>query len=569
MKKKNFMPVLIIISLIVIILGICGISALIKRYTPSNEVQDLSEYYNITSIEQIAIVFDDELIETQAVFIDGEMYLDYQFVHDNINPRFYWDANENILLYAMPDLLYQASADSTSFVEGKTSIDFGSVVVKPTATSAYVHIDFVEKFSTMTYQYESEPSRLIIRTKFDDITTATVKKDTQIRVLGGIKSAILKEVTKGDSLFILEDYDDWLKVMSDDGIIGYMKTKCVSNQETVTLEHTSKDVTFTHNLRDYEICMAWHQVTHQGANDDIASILSDNDAINVISPTWFYLNDNDGNLASYASTEYVNYCRNNNVEVWALFSNLENPDVDTEAVLTHTSSRQHLVKQIISAAIQYDLDGINLDFEAIDISVGDAYIQFVRELSIVCENNGITLSVDNYVPTDYTAFYNRKEQGNFADYVIIMGYDEHYGGCDTAGSVASIGWVEQGLIDTLESVEANQVILGMPFYTRVWSTTPTDDAGESFEVTSKVYGMRATKTYLSSIGVEYAWDETSGQNYARWVDGNVVNEVWLEDTASCEQRLKLLDTYQIAGASFWKLGFEADEVWDVIIKYIN
>ena len=108
MKKKNFMPVLIIISLIVIILGICGISALIKRYTPSKEVQDLSEYYNITSIEQIAIVFDDELIETQAVFIDGEMYLDYQFVHDNINPRFYWDANENILLYAMPDLLYQA-----------------------------------------------------------------------------------------------------------------------------------------------------------------------------------------------------------------------------------------------------------------------------------------------------------------------------------------------------------------------------------------------------------------------------------------------------------------------------
>jgi spore germination protein YaaH len=312
--------------------------------------------------------------------------------------------------------------------------------------------------------------------------------------------------------------------------------------------------------------MAWHQVTTPSANSNIASVLASTKGVNVISPTWFYLNDDSGDIASLASTEYVTYCHSQGVEVWALVSNLENKDVDTTKVLTHTTSRQNLVNQIVAKAIQFDLDGINLDFESLERSdVGDAYIEFVRELSIKCSNNGIVLSVDNYVPTEYTSFYNRAEQARFADYVIMMGYDEHYAGSEV-GSVSSLSWVSQGIADTLKEVPADQLILGNPFYTRVWATTTADDGSE--KVTSQIYGMRAASDLLSANGCTKTWQSESGQNYAEFKDGNTLYQVWLEDSESLEGRLKEMQENQLAGASFWKLGFETSDMWDTIIKYM-
>jgi len=240
--------------------------------------------------------------------------------------------------------------------------------------------------------------------------------------------------------------------MTADGIIGYVKNSTLSSTETKERKSEYTPETFAHITKDFTICMAWHQVTSQSANSTISSVLAGTKGVNVISPTWFYLNDNNGNLANLASMDYVNYCHSQGVEVWALVSNLENADADSTEVLTHTSKRQNLVNQIVSMAIQYNLDGVNLDFEALSReNVGDAYIQFVRELSIKCGNNGIVLSIDNYVPTEYTSFYNREEQANFADYIVIMGYDEHYAGSD-AGSVSSLSWVKQGVSDTLKEV---------------------------------------------------------------------------------------------------------------------
>ena len=325
--------------------------------------------------------------------------------------------------------------------------------------------------------------------------------------------------------------------------------------------------------------MAWHQVTNQSANNAVSSVLANTRGINVLSPTWFYLNDNNGNIANLASLNYVNYCHNQGIEVWALVSNLENKNVDTTEVLTHTSKRQNLVNQIVSMAIQYNLDGINVDFESMNgEKVGDAFIEFIRELSIKCKNNGVVLSVDNYVPMSHTSFYNRKEQANFADYVIIMGYDEHYAGSPEAGSVASLSWVTQGVSDTLKEVPANQVILGMPFYTRVWSETPVEsdstatdetDTTVDYELSSYATNMTEVQKLISANGVQPVWLDDIGQNYVEYQNGGVNYKIWIEDATSLEKKLIVMDTYGLAGGSFWKLGMEDSSIWDTIIKYIN
>lgn len=560
MKKKS-LPIIIACASIVLIIVLIGAIFLIRKYTPSKERKDLNSYYGLSSNDEVAIILNNEVSEAKAKVIDGHIYLDYNFLHDELNSRFYWDHNENILLYATERDLISAPADAKSYQITKSSVDYGRPVVKASADSAYVDLEFADEYSDFKYNYINDPHRIVITNQWGEYETASLKRSSHLRFKGGIKSPILKDVEAKEEVSVLEQGENWTKVLTEDGIIGYLKNRMLSSTETKTRKSDKEPETFAHITKDSTICMAWHQVTNHSANNTISSVLASTKGINVISPTWFYLNDNEGHLANLASLDYVNYCHSQNVEVWALFSNLENKDADSAEVLTHTSKRQNLVNQIISMAIQYNLDGINLDFEALSReNVGDAYIQFVRELSIKCANNGIVLSVDNYVPTEYTSFYNRREQANFADYVVIMGYDEHYAGSDE-GSVSSLGWVKQGVSDTLDEVPASQVILGMPFYTRVWTI---DDP-----VTSQVYSMRGANDLLTTMGAKKTWQADNGQNYAEFKDGDKICKVWLEDSASAEERLKLMQDKKLAGASFWKLGLETSNVWDTIIKYIN
>lgn len=573
--KKKIIPVFIVIGLIVLITAGLLLSVLVKKYTPSRERMSLTEYYHITAEDEAAIILDNEVIDITAKVIDQHVYLDYNFVHDHLNSRFYWDANENILLYTTASDVISAEADSSKYLVTKSAVECERPVVKASAESAWIDIDFVKNFTDFEYSFEENPFRIIMTSEWGERTVATAKKDASLRQKGGIKSQILTDVSKGDELTILEEHENWTKAATKDGIIGYIRNKQISDTSTKTLSSDFTEETFTHIKKEQPICMAWHQVTNTTANGDIASVLASTKGVNVISPTWFYLNDSKGNLADLASPEYVSYCHQQGVEVWALASNLENPDADTSKVLTHTSLRQHLVNQIVSMAIQYDLDGINLDFEAISSDVGDAYIQFVRELSIKLANNGVVLSVDNYAPTSYTAFYNRAEQANFADYVVIMGYDQHTTTSEEEGSVASLDWVTEAVDNTIKEVPADQIILGMPFYTRVWTLTPTGETkGESedvpidYSISAKAYGMSSAWNLVRDHGVEPVWLEECGQYYAQYESGDVVTRVWLENSDSMEERLRLLTDRKLAGASFWKLGFETNDVWDTIIKYL-
>ena len=584
MKKKTI-PILVVIALIVLILGITVIARLVEKYTPSKERMELNQHYNLTQENQAALILNGELFEYEnsticpALYLDGSLYLDYDFVHNYINPRFYWDSNENILFYTTSSDVISANAESTSYFVTKASTEFGKVIVKSYTETAYVNADFVAQYSDMQFSTfdDFETPRAVVRTKFGDVDTITAKKDTCIRTLGGIKSPILADIPKGEKLYLLADLDDWKEVMTESGIIGYTRTKTLGATSTETIASTYTPESFSHIKKDYNINMIWHQVGSSAGNSQISDVLSSTKGVNVVSPTWFYLNDNNGNLYDLASKDYVNYCHNHGVEVWALVSNLENKDVDTSYVLTHSSIRQNLVNQIVSAAIRYNLDGINLDFEALDREeVGDAYIQFVRELSLKCANNGLVLSIDNYAPTDYTAFYNRAEQANFADYVVIMGYDEHYAGSD-AGSVASAGWVKEAVANTLKDVPADQIILGMPFYNRIWKLTPAsgDDAENEegayveYETTSYTTNMREARDTLDRNGATLVWLEEEGQYYGDFAEGSTTYKIWLEDVSSLESKLNIMKDNALAGGAFWKYGLETSDVWDTIIKYMN
>jgi spore germination protein YaaH len=313
---------------------------------------------------------------------------------------------------------------------------------------------------------------------------------------------------------------------------------------------------------DGKVEMTWHQVTNVSANSSIDSVLSKTGAINVISPTWFYINDNQGNIANRSSLDYVTKCHAKGIKVWGLLSNLENKDVDTTAVLNTTSARDNLINQTVAAAIALNIDGINVDLEAISGEAKSGYLEFIKELSLKCKNNDLFLSVDNYVPSEYTSFYGRRTQADYADYVIVMAYDEHFGGSKEAGSVSSFNFVKKGIKETLKEVPADQLILGLPFYTRLWCT-------EGENVTSKALGMEDARKNLEDNGAEIKWNDEFGQNYGEYEADGKLYQCWLEDAESLGNKLQLVKDNSLAGASFWKVGFETSEIWSTVEKYLK
>ena len=283
--------------------------------------------------------------------------------------------------------------------------------------------------------------------------------------------------------------------------------------------------------------------------------------VNVISPTWFSVSDNDGNVSSLASGEYVMQAHEKGLKVWGLVDNFSE-NMSTTTVLSNTAARQNLENQLVTYALKAGLDGINVDFESLSEDVGIHFLQFLRELSIQCHENNLVLSVDNPVPEDFTSHYDRAEQGKVVDYVIIMGYDEHYVGSDT-GSVASLPWVEQGVKDTLAEVPAKRTILAIPFYTRLWKTT---DGGA---LTSEAIGMDQAQQAISDNGAETYWDKTTSQNYGTYEGDGATYQIWLEDSKSIAEKVKLIPKYKLAGVAEWKLGFENSGIWSVITENLS
>ncbi len=570
-KQRRMVGVLAIIVLIIVVAVILVLTPLIKKYTPTKEQTNYSEYYGLSGEEALVVVVDGVRSEVNGLLIDNEAYVDYDTVHDQLNRRFFWDGTEEILRYALPEELVEVVPDTEEYTVGKSTetLPGGYDVCVVQDGNMYMAIDFVQQYTDIRYKvYTDDVNRLVVSSQWGEISYTKVKKETEVREKGGIKSPILTTVSKGDLVTVIEETENWRKVCTDDGFIGYLEKDALGNEQTGEVASTFEEPVYDKISRDFDINLAWHQVTNQTANGSINSVLATAKGVNVLSPTWFYLNDNEGGIKDLASSDYVNACHLNGVEVWALVSNLENPDVDVASVLNTTSKRDNLVNQLIAAAVRYDLDGINVDFEALGDEVGDGFIQFVRELSLKCAKNDIVLSVDNYVPSAYTALYYRDEQARFADYVILMAYDEHYSGSDE-GSVASIGFVRQGVEDTLMEVPADQLILGMPLYTRVWRLTPSETADTGYEVSSEAVSMSEVDTRIAVNDATMVWLDDVGQYYTEYVHEGDTYKIWIEDQNSIEEKLKVFKENNLAGVASWKIGFEKATIWDTIKKYIN
>lgn len=544
--KKKLVPVLVVLLLIFVV-GVAGVvTHLIRKYTPTKEVMDPGQYYGEMSDEEIPIMIDTEILEQRGIFQNGNAYVSLDTVNASLNKRFYWDQEAQALLYSTTEeTLRQEPGDGTS----------ARVILYQ--DSVYVDISYVAEYTDIEYSIYENPNRLVVQKTWENYRAGQVKTATEVRYQGGIKSPILTTLQEGDQVRLLETFDNWVEVATQDGYVGYVQLSDVEDLGVISEERTGiEEETFTQLAMAEPVNLVWHQVTSTDANATFDDAVADMTGVNVISPTWFSIADNDGNLTSLAEADYVNKAHAKGLQVWALIDNFSE-EIQTETVLAKESARANIIETLVKEAVNCGIDGINVDFESMSEEAIPHFLQFLRELSIVTHKNNLVLSVDNPVPEGYTVYYDRGEQGRVADYIIIMGYDEHYRGDTEAGSVASLPWVEQGIQDTLSEVPANKVINGIPFYTRIWKTS----AGI---VTSEAVGMDEAADFVKENKIETYWEKTTSQNYGSVTVNNDTYQIWLEDADSIAEKMKLISSYDLAGVAAWKLGLENADIWSVI-----
>lgn len=573
---------------LILIIGISFLFLVWQRYGMTKERADLGDYFGIEADGSIGVVVNSQVVKSSSGMpagrtYDGTDYIEYSVVRDLINSRFYWDANENVLLYTLPTGSVSAQVGSREYTDLTETKPLDYVAVKTEGRIAYIAVPFLEQYTNMTAAHFDTPDRVVVRSQWGEVDTAKAKRDTQVRYQGGVKSPILSDVAKDAPLYVLEDEDDWKKVLTEDGFVGYVPTSALKDVGKEQLEHAFEEPVYTHLSEKRTINMAWHNVEHADANNYVLTTIASTKGLTVLAPTWFSIADINGNMNSIADTDYVNYAHQSNLKVWAVLRDFHggiNSYDETYEVLSYTSRRTKLINQVIAAAIQAGVDGINLDFELISAECGEHYIQFVRELSVKCRQNGLVFSVDNYVPQAYNEHYDLQEQANMADYVVLMAYDEHTAGSKEAGSVSSYDYVKNGIEDALEKVPAGQLVTGIPFYTRLWTLTEktkdelaaeagTEDADYPYHVQSAALGMEEAQKAVEEAGVQAAWDETTRQNYAQWESDGTTKKIWLEDRQSLEEKLKLIKEHKLAGVAEWKLGLEESSIWDLILQYVN
>lgn len=565
--------VVLAIALVVIVVG-AGYEFL-QAFGPNHTHINIKEYLGVQSDTQFALLVNTN-VTGQYAYREGEtFYLPLQYISEMVDERLYMDEEQEAVLYALPEVLVAARSGVAAYERGTEQQEMAAPCLVKKEDAYYISLDFLETVSDCSSEVFEEHQILWLWNDFEDeFAVSHVKKDGEpLRETDSIRSEIVTDLNPDMQLYTLYQEGNFTFSIAENGLMGFVRTGELEGTSTVTIQREKEPYVYSSIQMEEKVAMGWHQMDEYNYMNQVERLqeLADTaQGLNVVSPTWYSIADEDGNLTSFASADYVKKAHELGLQVWALVDNF-NSEVDNFALLSSYAARSRIIDRLITDAKQMGFDGINIDFEAassglggMDITCGSHFTEFLRELSISCRTAGVVLSVDNYVPASYNSYYDREEQGEIVDYVIVMGYDEHYAGSAQSGSVASYDFVKSGIEQTLTEVPKEKVICAVPFYTRVWQV---DEAGNVLG--SEAKSAKSMEQFLSEQELTPVWRETEQQNFVEYTLDGVHYQVWLEDESSLFWKLELSEKYELAGISCWKLGMEPESFWEIIREMIG
>lgn len=557
--------------LILAVVSIVALGVVIHKRLP-NFTKVISEsVFEEFQEGQINVVIGEKRIslESPIQIKKGQLYLPFNFVKKHITNDVFWDEAEYVLTITNEKEMIRLKPNKKYYtVNYKKHKTKNAIMMQ--GDTVYIPYEMLKEKYNIIAAYNEETNVVIFDdTTIDRIVGITTNHSTKVRQEPNIKSPILETIYKDEEVMTYSNEEGWTQVRTLGGNIGYVNERHVEHFREIGKEEPK--VYQPNPIKKPipgDIVMAWDQIAH-GYDVNFSSPKYRNmTGVNVLSPTWLEFKDDKGNLIDRGTKSYVKRAHANGYQVWPLMSHNFGNSEWTHEILSSTQKRDKVIKQLVDYIGEYNVDGINIDIENLQQKTGPYWVQFMRELYPMLREQGVYVSTDIYVPSPWTIHYNRSEIAKSVDYLVIMAYDEHWGGSEEAGSVGSLPWVQQAIESTLEEVPADKVILGVPFYARLWRED-TDEDGEIKLSHVGALGMNGVKQELKNNGVTPIWDDQTGQYYAEYEKDGALYRVWMEDEKSMEARTKLAIKYNLAGISGWKLGLESAGTWKVINEQIK
>lgn len=564
--KKGLFANTILMIILILVVSIIGGSVMFYLLSNHNK-SDFREYFAYG--DSIVTVQDDKYqqVTNTPVFNEaGDLYISFEYVKNNIDEYIYWDEDLGKLTITTSDEVIRFKEDDTTyFVNGEPFAL--ELPVKLYNNEPYLPASLLESLYNHTFTYFPETNIVLVDDRNKPTTTATLKSNTILRYEPNRKGVIEDKLEKGSTVEVFDEYDNFTKIVANDGKVGYIKTNEL-NDDRYTAVDESRDVEEEPRTLDENFVMVWDNITNIDANST-QSARTTHEGVNVLCPTWFKFDREklDGTIISYADKDYVDYAHENGYMVWGCVSDVADAydTVVLENILPNSDYRERAIKQLLSYMTIYDLDGLNIDFEVLRPENSDDYVQFFRELYPYMKKEGKYLSVDTYVPSDWSQYFRRADVAQSVDYFMIMAYDEHNPSTEP-GPVASYDFVEQGIVDSLELIPKEKLVLGIPFYTRVWKETVVDGVVQSSYVTD--LGMDTAIKRFEKNNATYTYDYDSKYTLAEYTtieDGNTVTyKAWLETNESIKDKVDLANKYDLQGVSGWRRGLQGEGTFETI-----
>ncbi len=515
----------------------------IYQYFFGMQKQDMQDTAPVLAAEEYNIMYKGEY-NGKAILVDDCIYLDMNVVNQEWGHEMLFHAED------VDKVLYTTYTEQTEYkVDGED--------IKSYNEELYIRAEEAHDLFGMQYAINEKEKIVALQQPGGMLGEVSKSKSYLLVSPSEEERGYTKELKRGEVISLFEteiEVEGYYYAMSQDGYVGYIPMDRVEkSKEVVNHKAPAEMEVSTQRYPYFPISIAWQQIY---TNDFTAEVYDEiyNTAyyVDVVSPTWFKLNSRGG-IDSLANEEYVTWTNYRNKQIWALFDNQFDDEVTYNA-LSDTENRKELCEKLLKLCEKYKLDGINVDFENMSEETERYFIQFMRELAITLRSKGYILSVDVPVPSEWTDYYQRDVLYQLCDFVIVMAYDEHYDGSEVAGSVSSKRFVIDAIYNMMqEGVAADKLILGVPFYTRVWMGV--EDLRSEAVSSSRGWGC------VYDYGLEVKYDEQTGQNYAEGMVGETLYRIWLEDGTSMKWRLQLVNDNDLAGVAAWSLGYDNYELW--------
>lgn len=560
MKEKNernsskiIFNIFIVIVFLVLVGGVFYLSPNYIREDYDGKTKVLINNNNVT-LKMKNDVYIDENNNVFLSLADVRNYFDKYIEYDK--------ENGSIVTTSEINIAKMSTKYNKITINGQEE-ELNSSAIEKNETIYLPFSEISEKVYDVDLEYIKDTNTIIIDSLDRKQEVANTTKETKLKYKPQTLSGTLEKLEANEQVVYIEETNNWAEVRSKDGTIGYVKKEDLGNVEV------------TREAKEYidkvegKVNLVWDYYSEYAKAPDRTGETMD--GVNVVSPSFFSLErGSNGEIYDNAKddgAEYIEWAHNNNYQVWAMFSNNSLKDT-TSQILNDYEKRETMIENLMDLVEEYNLDGVNVDFENMNESDKDVYSRFLIELAPRLKKIGKTLSVDVTAPDGsetWSLCFDRNTIANVADYIVFMAYDQYGTSSNKAGTTAGYNWVEANVKKFLgqEDVDPEKIILGIPLYMRLW------EEEEDGTAKPEVVNMKDMFDVLPENQVA-TWDEELKQYYVEYEEDGKTYKMWVENEKSVGEKINLANQYNLAGIAFWEKDRETnDEFWTFVKEQLN